>query len=113
MRAYFDNEKRLGTHTRRAMWTVIDAAAVDEEMSLYRKAVICSEGGKVYDNEIFYHESCIYLDVLKKLLDDGYFTWLVYDAFYSRKIGETQDNYEKYVKELVETKANNYIGNYR
>lgn len=109
MRGYFDSAKRLGVNTRNAMYEVVDGEAVDKEMAIFREALIEVEGGHVYDSEIFLHESCIYMDVLKKLLDEGYFVWECYDSWYSRKDGVTQTEYGAHVAGLVEKCANQYI----
>ena len=72
--------------------------------------MIEAEGGKLYDNEIFYAESVVYGRVLKQLLDEGFFVWLCYDAFYSTaKDGWNQERFERHVEELVEEQANRYI----
>ena len=113
MRRYFDTEKEIRNHTRNAMGHHVEnTAEVDAIMRAYQKAVIKAEGGKLYGTEIFLHESCIYLDVLKELLDNGFFCWECYDAFYARKEGVTQEEFEKYVEALVEEKANAYIKRY-
>lgn len=110
MRCYFDKEGRLGSNTRNAMGPVKDKKAVDFEMKLLRQAVIDAEGGTLYDNEIFYYESVIYGRVLKQLLDEGFFVWLCYDAFYSTaKEGWDQERFEDYVQTLVEYHANAFI----
>jgi hypothetical protein len=112
MRCYFDYEGRIGLNTRRAMSSVKNKAAVDEEMKLLRQAVIDAEGGKLYDNEIFYYESVIYGRVLKELLDKGFFVWMCYDAFYSTKqLPFCQRLFESYVEKLVAYHANNFIEN--
>lgn len=112
MRGYFDAEKDIRNHTCYAMETVENRQEVYDEMKAYQKAVIKAEGGKLYGTEIFLHESCIYLDVLKELLDNGFFCWECYDAFYARKEGVTQEEFEQYVEALVEEKANAYIKRY-
>ena len=72
--------------------------------------MIDAEGGKLYDNEIFYAESVIYGRVLKHLLDEGFFVWLCYDAFYSTaKDGWNQERFERHVEALVENYANEFI----
>lgn len=109
MRAYFDDEKTIGVHTRMAMAHVADKEAVDREMKLYKRAVIDAEGGFLYGNEIFFHESCIYLDVLEELLKSGFFVWECYDAFYAKKRGITQEQYEALVAQIVARKATEYI----
>ncbi len=109
MRGYFDRPSTLGVHTRRVMANVRDKEAVDTEMQIYQNAIIAAEGGALYGSEIFYHESCIYMDVLKELLDNGYKVWQCYDAFYASKKGVTQEGFVKYVTEVIEEKANLYI----
>lgn len=110
MRCYFDKEGRVGSNTRNAMGPVKDKKAVDSEMKLLRQAVIEAEGGKLYDNEIFYYESVIYGRVLKQLLDEGFFVWMCYDAFYSTaKECWDQERFENYVQALVESHANKFI----
>ena len=109
---YFDAEKDIRNHTCYAMETVENRQEVYDEMKAYQKAVIKAEGGKLYGTEIFLHESCIYLDVLKELLDNGFFCWECYDAFYARKEGVTQEEFVQYVEALVEEKANAYIKRY-
>lgn len=109
MRGYFDRPSTLGVHTRRVMANVRDKEAVDAEMKIYQEAIIAAEGGVLYGSEIFYHESCIYMDVLKTLLESGYKVWQCYDAFYAHKEEVTQEYFEKYVTQVVEEKANLYI----
>lgn len=109
MRAYFDKPSTLGVHTRRVMATVRDKEMVDAEMRRYQGSVIKAEGGKLFGSEVFYVESCVYMDVLKELLDEGYKVWQCYDAFYASKEGVSQEHFEKYVTEVVKEKANTYI----
>lgn len=109
MRGYFDRPSTLGVHTRRVMANVRDKEAVDAEMRIYQNAIIAAEGGSLYGSEIFYHESSIYMDVLKELLDNGYKVWQCYDAFYAYKEGVTQEGFTEYVTQVVEEKANLYI----
>ena len=110
MRCYFDYEGRIGPNTRRAMGSCNNKNAVDSEMKLLRQSVVDAEGGKLYDNEIFYYESVIYGRVLKQLLDEGFFVWLCYDAFYSTaKDGWDQERFENYVQALIENHANALI----
>lgn len=109
MRGYFDGENTIGVHTRRVMAEVENKNEVDEEMKLLQNAIISAEGGHLYGSEIFYHESCIYMEVLKELLENGYKVWQCYDAWYAAKDGITQDEFEEYVTDLVESKANGYI----
>lgn len=109
MRAYFDRPSTLGVHTRRVMANVENKEAVDIEMRRYQESVIRAEGGRLFGSEIFYVESCIYMDVLKQLLDDGYKVWQCYDAFYASKEGVIPEYYVNYVTQVVQEKANAYI----
>lgn len=109
MRAYFDKPSTLGVHTRRVMATVRDKEVVDAEMGRYQKSVIQAEGGMLYGSEIFFHESCIYMDVLLTMLEAGYKVWQCYDAFYATKESVAQEEYQEYVTQLVKEKANLYI----
>ena len=109
MRAYFDRPSTLGVHTRRVMANVENKEAVDIEMRRYQESVIRAEGGRLFGSEIFYVESCIYMDVLKQLLDDGYKVWQCYDAFYASKEGVIPEYYVNYVTQVVQEKANTYI----
>lgn len=110
MRGYFDDENMIGVHVRYAMAEVKNSCEVDEEMRLFKEAIIMAEGGQLYGSEIFYHESCIYMEVLKELLDSGYKVWQCYDAWYAAKEGVTQEDFVRSVTELVKNKANEYIG---
>ena len=110
MRCYFDYEGRIGPNTRRAMGSCKNKDDVDAEMKLLRQSVVDAEGGKLYDNEIFYYESVVYGRVLKQLLAEGFFVWMCYDAFYSTaRESWTQERFEKYVELLVEYHANKFI----
>ena len=107
--AYFDyNDYRFGNHTRAKMEHKYDKDEVFEEMSYLQQAVRKVTGNE-YDSEIFYHESNIYMEVLARLLEDGYWVWQVYDSWYAKKEDTTQEEYEKYVTSLVADIANRYI----
>lgn len=112
MRGYFDTESMIGVHTRHQMEEVTDAAAVDIEMTILKKAIEHAEGDYLFDSEIFLHESCIYMEVQQKLLERGYFIWTCYDAWYGRKEGVTQEQFEEEVRELIEESFYEYITNY-
>ena len=109
MRAYFDSGKSMGAHVCRAMGDYTRAEEVATEMRLLRLSIIYVEGCVLYDSEIFFHESCIYLDVLEELLGMGYFVWLCYDAFYAgAKEGQTEAEYQKICARIVREKATAY-----
>ena len=109
MRAYFDSGKSMGAHVCRAMGDYTRAEEVATEMRLLRLSIIYVEGCVLYDSEIFFHESCIYLDVLEELLGMGYFVWLCYAAFYAgAKEGQTEAEYQKICARIVREKATTY-----
>ena len=108
MRGYFDTESTIGVHTRRVMANVTDKEAIDEEMKLYKKAIVSAEGGQLFDTEIFYYESCLCIEVLNELFKEGYFVWNVYDAFYAKGKG-SQKEFEEHTSRLIEVKANKLI----
>jgi len=78
------------------------------ELRLFYRAVhnILPES---FYSEVFYHESNIYLEVLNELLQRGYFVWQVYDSWYAKKPGVTQEEYWSMVDDIVTEKANAYI----
>ena len=103
MAAYFDKPTMLSGHIKRHIaqktdYKAKDWISIDNVMFSYRTAVEKTLG-KLYDSEIFYHESCIYMEVLKALLDKGYFVWQQYDCFYSDK---PIDNIQKIIKQIAE-----------
>ena len=109
MRAYFDSGKSMGAHVCRAMGDYTRAEEVAAEMRLLRLSIIYVEGCVLYDSEIFFHESCIYLDVLEELLGMGYSVWLCYDAFYAgAREGQTEAEYQKICARIVREKATTY-----
>ena len=106
MRGYFDSVATIGVHTRRA-YNISDKS-IDDEMKRFKVAVEDAEGGNTLDSEVFYHESCIYMDVLKELLDRGFDVWEVYDSWYASKAGCTQEEYTEIVEEVIENVVKNY-----
>ncbi len=109
MGGYFDIESTLGKNTFWKMNHDGDYEEVCEIMKNFKQAIVEAEGGELFSNEVFYHESCIYLEVLKHLLDDGFFVWQVYDEWFARQEGWEQEEYFQYVTDLVEDIANRYI----
>ena len=115
MRAYFDGTvKELGHHT----WLNMDQNGISREdvcaeMEKLRNAIIHVEGGKLYGNEIFYVESCVYLMTLYDLLSCGCLVWLVYDCFYaSSPDKETEGFFEEMVRNDVKHNFENFLKMY-
>lgn len=113
MRAYFDSsDGQVGHHT----WLSMDREGiykqeVCDKMVQFRNAIIEAEGGKLYGNDIFYVESCVYLMTLYDLLMFGHKVWQVYDCFYSTGI-ESQETFEKIVSMMVGLNFQYFIDNY-
>jgi len=112
MRAYFDGTvKELGHHT----WLNMDQNGISREdvcteMEKLRNAIIDVEGGKLYGNEIFYVESCVYLMTLYDLLSCGCLVWLVYDCFYASSLNkETEQLFEEMIQYDVKQNFENFL----
>ncbi len=90
MRAYFDvSKKSVANHTWRAMNKKGPGKKrVYAAMGELRDAVVDAVGGRLFDNEIFYFESLLYLMTLYDLLCCGIMTWLLYDCFYSKDFND-------------------------
>ena len=101
-RVYFDStDNKLGYHTWDNMIQEgMDKDSVYDDMKNLRRAMEKVLGEKRYDNFIFYVESCIYIDTLYTLLNQGYKVWLVYDCFYGAGAG-TDEEFKKLVTEAV------------
>ena len=82
--------------------------AVNREYGMYLQAVesVC---GKSIGSEIFFHESNIYIEVLKTMLEDGFDCVTCYDCFYATKKGVTQDEFENYMDNLITKTALGYV----
>lgn len=101
-RVYFDStDNKLAYHTWDNMiQDGMNKDSVYDDMKRLRRAMEKVLGEKRYDNFIFYVESCIYIDTLHTLLEQGYKVWLVYDCFYGSGFG-TNEEFEKLVLEAV------------
>lgn len=78
---------------------------VDKLIGDFRKCVINVLGGKIYDNDIFYIESCVYIMTVYDLLKSGFMVWLLYDCFYAKKSKYLEDEEtldEETFKSMVE-----------
>lgn len=113
MRGYFDTYAMLSAHTKRAISLKGDYkrdewSNLDYVMKAYKDSIAETIGELKYDSEIFFHESCMYLDVLKSLLDDGFDVLQIYDGFYTDK--ECKDIEER-ISNITEAYYNKYINN--
>ena len=90
MRGYFDTYEMIAAHTKRAIslkgnYNADEWKELDKVMKVYKKAVEKCLGGKLYDSEIFLHESNIYMSLAKHILSNGYKLMQIYDGFYTDK----------------------------
>jgi len=109
MRGYFDTPNMIAAHIKREISLRIDYKKedwlrLDNAMKCYKQAIEDTVG-KLYDSEIFFHESCIYMDVLAELLNRGVNVLQIYDGFYT-------DVEVKDIEEIIEDKALNYYKRY-
>ena len=112
-RGYFDTYNELSAHIKLAISKKIeykkqDWSKLDSVMQSYKCAIQDTVGELKYDSEIFFHESCIYLDVLSNLLSNGYNVLQIYDGFYTDK---SINNIENIIKFISESYYNKYINN--
>lgn len=109
MRAYFDSSNdALSHHT----WLCIDQegiekATVADEMKKLRQAIEAVEGGKLYNNEIFFVESCVYMMTLYDLVCSGHRVWQVYDCFYSTG-NEDDETFKEMILQGVKLNFNEF-----
>lgn len=111
MKGYFDTEVMMATHlkfaiSKKGKYDKNEWNNLGKVMSAYKQAIASIVGELKYDSEVFFYESCIYLDVLKELLNRNYKVLQIYDGFYLDR--ECKD-IEKIVKCKAETFYSTYI----
>ena len=109
MNGYFDTEAKLSAHLKRQVSMKVNYNKeewndLDYVMKSYRESIVQTVGELKYDSEVFFHESCIYLDVTNELLSRGYNFWQQYDCWYTDK--------EVDIKQIVEQYVSRYINKY-
>lgn len=109
MNGYFDKETLLSAHLKRQIskhteYNKNDWKDLDYVMKSYRDSIINTVGELKYDSEIFFHESCIYMDVLFELLKSGCSVWQQYDCWYV-----DNETVASNIKEIVENKVIKYV----
>jgi hypothetical protein len=112
MNGYFDTEAKLSAHLKRQVsmkvkynkeeWTDLDFV-----MKAYRESIISTVGELKYDSEVFFHESCIYLDVTFDLLKKGFNVWQQYDCWYV-----DNEVVANSIREIVQNKVIKYVNKY-
>ena len=110
MKGYFDTEAMMATHlkfaiSKKGKYDKNEWSNLGRVMSAYKQAIASTVGELKYDSEVFFYESCIYLDVLKELLNRNYKVLQIYDGFYLDR--ECKD-----IEEIVKHKASNFYNTY-
>ena len=100
MRLYFDYPNKVYLHTL-PVWEGYNETDVKADLKEIRQSML-NVTGPFYDSEIFFHESCIYIDVSYTLRSMGLDVVQVYDCFYAAST--TTD----VVADVVKTCALNY-----
>ena len=86
MRGYFDTYAKMSLHIKnelrkRIKFNKKQWQGFDQMMKSYKDS-ITSAVGDLLDSEVFFHESCIYIDVLLSLLENGINVLQIYDGFF-------------------------------
>ena len=108
MNGYFDTEAKLSAHLKRQVSMKVEKynkkewADLEYVMKSYRESIIETVGELKYDSEIFFHESCIYMDVTYDLLSKGIDVWQQYDCWYTDKeVANIEQIVEHYVSRYI------------
>ena len=116
MKLYFDKSiKKLRHHTVMGRdRTVLNMTDDDLEMTLEEmKKNMTDVIGETYDSEIFLHESCIYMDLCKELLERGFKVVQVYDGFYVNKDnGMTEEAFNELCQVILDNVSMEYKEKY-
>lgn len=112
MNGYFDTEAKLSAHLKRQVSMKVkynkeEWSDLDYVMKSYRESIVQTVGELKYDSEVFFHESCIYLDVTNELLSRGYNVWQQYDCWYTDKEVDVKQIVEQYVSRYINNSSNN------
>ena len=115
MNGYFDTEAKLSAHLKRQLSMKVEKynknewVDLDYVMKSYRESIIQTVGELKYDSEVFFHESCIYMDVTYDILNKGIDVWQQYDCWYTDKeVVKIEQIVEQYVSKYIN---NNNINN--
>ena len=118
MNGYFDTEAKLSAHLKRQVSMKVEKynkkewADLEYVMKSYRESIIETVGELKYDSEIFFHESCIYMDVTYDLLSKGIDVWQQYDCWYTDKeVANIEQTVEYYVSKYIDKNINRNSNN--
>jgi hypothetical protein len=86
MRGYFDTYAKMSLHIKNELRKRIKFSnkqwqGFDQMIKSYKDSIKTTVGD-LMDSEVFYHESCIYIDVLLALLETGVNVLQIYDGFF-------------------------------
>ena len=113
LRGYF--EASVGT-LKRDVWNYISKTGlveqeVKKELELLDEGIKKACGPVMYGSEIYYIEGCVYLSVIKDLLDMGHFVWFLYDGLYASGV-MMDDLFKALVDEIIKMKFNDFYKEY-
>ena len=116
MNGYFDTEAKLSAHLKRQVSMKVkynkeEWSDLDYVMKSYRESIVQTVGELKYDSEVFFHESCIYLDVTNELLSRGYNVWQQYDCWYTDKEVDVKQIVEQYVSRYINKSSSSSSSN--
>lgn len=112
MRVAFDGKTKISGHIKRQIslrtetYNAEEWDFVDDYMKLFYKAIEHILGSLKHGSEVFFHESCIYMEVEREILKSGYSLMRVYDGFYTDKEVEGIKNI---IKNIAERYYNKYV----
>ena len=112
-RLYFDSARMVYSHTRDCYADLIAKGVSEQDIkqaiSEMKKNMEYKLGNLSMRSEVFFHESCIYLDLVERLRSSGIRVVQIYDGFYSdQDIGDycrfiLPDVAAKYVYKVVDS----------
>ena len=111
MTLYFDNPNEIYAHNRRAIPFCVSQYGKDAIKDAIFKAEESMRGftGDKFFNEVFLHESLIYIDFVYALRNVGIDVVQVYDGFYLREGVISKEELERLIREC----AMRYLADYR
>ena len=113
LRGYF--EYSVGT-LGRDIWSYINHKGLKEketkkELKLLDNGIRKACGPIIYGSEIYYIEGCVYLSVIKDILDSGHFAWFLYDGIYASG-PNINEMFRSLVKRMIKVRFDQFYKEY-
>lgn len=114
IRAYFEKTTKLLTNH---IWKSISheslyKSQVYKEMELLDSSIKKAVGPIIFGTEIYYVEGCVYLSVVKDILDSGHFAWFLYDGLYATG-PNINEMFRSLVSRMIQVRFNKFYKEYR